>query len=448
MSISPTFILPQQVAEAISRLEAAGFEARIVGGSVRDFLRGVAPNDYDITTAALPEEVRKVFSDSTVVDTGIKHGTVTVILQGMPLEITTFRVEEGYTDHRHPGRVSFTDSLTADLGRRDFTVNAMAYSPSRGLFDPYEGQKDLAAGIIRCVGNPKERFDEDALRILRALRFSSCLGFPLEQTTRQAAWEVKDSLGFVSAERIFAELKKLLCGKDVKRVLLEEAGILGVVLPELLPMKGFDQRNYHHIYDVLTHTAVAVENLPPDPVLRLAGLFHDMGKPACFTLDSAGVGHFKGHPAVSAAMAEEILRRLKCDNDTRERVVRLVKWHDVVIEPNEKAVKRVLRQLSPDALEDLLWIKTADNLAQAPQWQGRIASYQIIRQLKNDILARQDCFSMKDLAIKGGDLLARGLTPGPRLGKALSAALEAVVEGNVANEKDMILAYLEKAGLI
>ena len=437
---------PEQVNTALRRLREAGYTACAVGGCVRDRLMGAEPKDYDVTTAALPEQTEAVFAGERIIETGLKHGTVTVLLGGLPIEITTFRVDGGYSDARHPDAVRFTPSLTEDLARRDFTVNAMAWSPEDGLADPFGGADDLRNRLIRCVGDPDTRFREDALRILRALRFAAVLGFRIEERTADALHRNRALLDKVSAERIAAELCKLLCGDGVKPILLEYADVLGVVLPELLPMRGFDQRNPHHIYDVLEHTAVVVENVPPEPMLRWAALLHDSGKPATFALDAKGVGHFFGHPKVSAALADAALRRLKLDNATRERVVLLVQYHDVQIEPTEKAVKRALGKLGEEAFFQLLALKRADNLAQSPEYRGRLALCDQLEAIAREILRREDCFSLRDLAVKGGDLIAAGLRPGPALGAALDALLDAVIDGRVENERDALLAFLQKEG--
>ena len=283
--------LPCEVKLAIAKLTEKGFEAYIVGGCVRDSLMKCTPKDYDITTSANPEEVKNVFKEYRVVETGLKHGTVTVIVRGMPLEITTFRIDSEYLDHRHPKNVTFTKSLKEDTARRDFTMNALAYNDEKGLCDFYGGKVDIENKIIRCVGDANKRFNEDALRIMRALRFSSVLGFDIEENTKNAMFNNKHLLKNISSERLAGELVKLLCGANVKKILLEYIDIIGVFIPELLPMKGFEQHNRHHIYDVWTHTAVAIENIDASPVLRLAALFHDAGKPDCFFMKN-GEGHF------------------------------------------------------------------------------------------------------------------------------------------------------------
>jgi tRNA nucleotidyltransferase (CCA-adding enzyme) len=436
--------LPAGVSRALSMLEGAGYEAFIVGGCVRDALRGITPKDYDITTSALPEETKSVFRDYRVIETGIQHGTVTVMMDGMPLEITTYRTEGTYSDNRHPDSVSFTTSLREDVARRDFTMNAIAYSPVRGLIDHFGGAEDIRGGIIRCVGDPDTRFREDALRMMRGIRFASALGFAIEEKTAAAIRENKERISAVSAERIRVELTKLLCGANVKNVLMDWWDVLGVVIPEILPMHGFDQRTPYHIYDVWEHTAVAVSETPPVTHLRLSALLHDIGKPPSFFTDEKGVGHFYGHPAVSEKMAEEILARLKYDNVTRRRVVTLVREHDRIIEPTETAVKRALFRLTPEVFFNLLIIKRADNLAQSPNYRDRLATYDRIESMAQDILERNECISVATLAVNGGDLIALGMKPGKEIGEMLSLLLEQVIRGDLANDRDELLTYVKK----
>ena len=388
---------PEQVEYVLSRLREAGFAAYAVGGCVRDRLRGVEPKDYDVATAAVPERVEAIFTDTRVIPTGAKHGTVTVFCTGLPVEVTTFRVDGTYSDGRRPDAVAFTPSLTEDLARRDFTINAMACGADGVLVDPFGGRADLEAGVIRCVGDPDTRFREDALRILRALRFSSVLGFHIEAETAAALRRCKALLEKVSAERVAGELQKLLCGGDVRRVLTEYADVLGVALPEL----SFT-------------AAAAVERTPPEPVLRWAALFHGSGKP--FLLDAA-------------------LRRLRLDNATRERIVLLAEWHDRLIEPSERAVKRALRRLGPEAFAQLIALKRADD----PACDG-------LERLAVEILEKGACFSLEDLAVRGGDLIAAGMAPGPALGEALDTLLNAVIDGALPNERDALMAYLKKEG--
>ena len=431
--------LPDTVKKLIERLEKKGHEAYAAGGCVRDSLLGKTPHDYDITTSALPDEVASLFSDMTVIPTGIKHGTVTVICDKIPYEITTYRTESKYSDGRRPDCVGFTKSLRNDSARRDFTINAMAYNDNDGLVDFFGGRNDLKNGIIRCVGDPDARLTEDALRILRAIRFESVLGYRSEKATCAALHRNLAFLKNVSAERTAVELKKLICGKDVRRVILEYADILGAVIPEILPMRGFDQKNYHHIYDVLEHTAYATEAVKAVPELRLAAFFHDIGKPAAFTVDENGTGHFKGHPEISALMTDRILRRLKFSNDERTLIVTLVRYHDRMIEPNEKAVRRAINKLSPDIFFMLLDLKRADNLAQAPKFRDRQMLYNDTEKIAKDIISRGDCISKKTLAINGNDLIDAGITEGRQIGKILDVLFEKVLEGSLENKKDLLL---------
>ncbi len=438
-------MLPEAVKNALSRLNAAGYDAYLVGGCVRDRLMGMLPHDYDIATSAEPGEVKAVFSGEKCIDTGIRHGTVTVLLSGEPVEITTFRAEDSYSDHRHPDSVRFTRSLREDLARRDLTVNAAAMDADGNVFDPFGGQADLQAGILRAVGDPDRRFQEDALRILRTLRFSATLGFSIEPRTVEAMRRHRSQMRYVSAERIFTELTKLLCGKYVRPVLTQYVDVLGVALPELLPMEGFDQRNYHHIYDVLEHTARVVENVPPEPRLRWAALFHDAGKPGCFTLDEDGVGHFKGHAEKSRVLADGALRRLKMDNDTREAVDRLIRFHDWPIEPEFPTVRRALGKLGPEGFRDLLVLKRADNLAQNPAFQDRLQTYDALQAMAEQILAEQQAFSLKDLVVGGDDLRSLGMAPGPEMGKLLNRLLDDVISDRLPNEREALLAKARKA---
>ena len=436
--------LPQQVHTTLSLLTAAGFEAYLVGGCVRDALLGCTPQDYDIATNALPDEVAAVFCDHRVIETGLKHGTVTVLLGELPIEITTYRVDLGYSDGRHPDRVAFTPNLRDDLARRDFTVNAMAYHPERGLTDCFGGQADLAAGLLRCVGEPETRFSEDALRILRLLRFAAKLGFAVEERTAKAALALRDTLRKVSAERIQKELTSLLLGAHAGEILVQYADIFGVFLPELLVCMNFLQHNPHHRYDVLTHLAKAVDASPTDPVLRLAALLHDVGKPDCFTMDENGVGHFYAHADRSAALAEQILTRLRYDNETKRQVVLLVAAHDRPIEPNERSVKRALNRLEPALFFKLLALKRADCIGQGLTHPERLESYDRIEMIARRLLSEEVCFSLRDLAVSGDDLLCAGVPQGKQIGQTLQRLLDAVIDGSVANEKSALLTYLNQ----
>ena len=438
--------LPPQVRTALDRLEAAGYEAWLVGGCVRDALMGRTPGDSDLTSASLPEETAAVFAGERIIETGLQHGTVTVLLDGMPLEITTFRVDGAYADARHPDAVTFTRSLREDLARRDFTMNAVAWSPRAGLSDPFGGAADIRARVIRCVGDPDERFREDALRILRCLRFAAVLGFEIEPATAAAARANSALLGRISAERVTAELKKLVCGADVRRVVLEHTEVLGAVLPEMLPLRGFDQRNPNHCFDILEHCAAACEAVPAEPTLRLAALLHDLGKPDCFFIGEDGLGHFYGHAERGAEIVDPLLRRLRFDNESRAEITALVRLHDLRIEPTEKAVLRALRKYGPELYFRLMQLKRADALAHAPgeNRDARVAHSATLERLGRALLAQNACFTLRDLAVNGSDLLSAGLVPapGPAVGQALDALLDAVADGRVPNEKAALLAYL------
>ncbi len=435
--------MPEEVKTAISKLTQNGFEAYIVGGCVRDSLLGDKPKDYDITTSAEPEEVEKIFSNYRVIETGIKHGTVTVLINKMPLEITTFRIDSDYSDNRHPTNVTFTKSLEEDTARRDFTMNALAYNDERGICDFYGGSEDIKNKIIRCVGDSNQRFNEDALRIMRAIRFSSVLGFKIEDNTKRAIFQNKELLKNISSERIANELVKLLCGENVRKVLLEYIDVLGVVIPELLPMKGFDQRNIHHIYDILEHTAVAVENIEPTPILRLTALFHDIGKPKCFFMKN-GEGHFYGHSEVGAKMTENILSRLKFDNNTKNTVTKLVKIHDVQIEETEAAVKRCMNKHTSEIFFMLLKMKRADTLAQSPICRDRLEYLDRLEKTAREIIAQNACFSLKDLTINGSDLIEMGFKPGREIGVILKNLLDEVIGGKLPNKKEELIKFTKE----
>lgn len=427
----------------INKLISSGFEAYAVGGCVRDLLMGKSADDIDITTSAVTDEIKKVFSSHKIIETGIKHGTVTVFVNAVPFEITTYRLESTYSDNRHPDRVVFTKKLTDDLSRRDFTVNSIAFNGCNGFADPFGGRKDIERKIIRCVGNADERFKEDSLRILRALRFSSVLGFEIEEETKKAIFNNRRLINNVSKERIFTELSKMLCGKNIKNVLTEYSSVLGEIIPEINAMKGFEQHNFHHIYDVLTHTAVVVENTPPLLNLRLAALFHDISKPLCFSLDSDGTGHFYSHVSKSAEIAEKVLTDLRCDNKTKDAVIRLVKAHDTPIEESERIIKRRLNSLGEELFFDLIALKRADTAGLAPEFAVRNAHFDRLEEIAREILTKEDCFSLKHLAVNGNDLINLGLK-GKQIGETLKALLEAVIDGRVENKKEILLKYLSE----
>ena len=371
--MSTRLCLPPAVAAVLSRLQSGGFAAYVVGGCVRDSLLRNTPADWDVTTAARPEEILSLFADHRTIAVGQQHGTIGVLTDIGVVEITTFRVESGYSDSRRPDAVAFVTDVTDDLARRDFTVNAMAYNDVEGLVDPFRGQEDLAARRLRCVGEAKTRFSEDALRILRGLRFAAILGFSIEENTARALHETGPLLQHIAPERVAAELARLLCGENVLAILEEYRDVLAVVLPEVVPMFDFEQRSPYHIYDVYRHTLHALAAAPADPLIRWAVLLHDCGKPHTFTIDEAGVGHFKGHADVSVSLADAALKRLRLDNDTIYNVTELIKYHDRPVLPTAPAVKRVLNRLGEAQLRRLIEVKRADNAAHAPETDTRTA---------------------------------------------------------------------------
>ena len=442
MNHTLNIIPPAPVQTALDTLNAAGFEAFVVGGCVRDALRGAAPHDWDCTTNAKPDEICACFRDYHVIETGLQHGTVTVVIEHMPIEITTYRIDGVYADHRRPDSVTFTDSLTDDLARRDFTVNAMAFHPQKGLIDPFHGADDLKRGVIACVGNPRDRFDEDGLRILRAMRFSSVLDFQIAPETADAVHAQKELLHHISAERIDTELTKLLCGIGAERVLTEFSDVLFTVLPELEPMHGFDQKNPHHDYDVYTHTLKAVAAVPPEPVLRWAALLHDSGKPHCFTEDERG-GHFYGHAVISKEIARRALHAMKCDRKRLDRVLLLIERHDTVWNGTDKQLKRTVRLIGFDAAYQLILLHKADVNAQAECYRAeRIAAADGLLERLDALKAADACMSLKKLAVTGGDLLALGIPQGREIGVRLNQLLEQVMDGALPNERETLLAYL------
>ena len=434
--------IPENVRAVLNTLEAAGYEAWCVGGCVRDALLGKSPDDWDVASSARPEETLAAFG-ARAVPTGLRHGTVTVRTESGPVEVTTYRIDGAYRDHRRPESVAFTRSLEEDLARRDFTVNAVALNLQGELRDPFGGREDLRRGILRCVGDPDRRFQEDALRILRGLRFAAALGLTIEPETAAAIRRNRESLNDIAPERIQTEFFKLLPGKGAAEVLRGWPEVFGVFWPELLPMVGFGQRNRHHCYDVWEHTLHALDAVPGDPVLRCTMLLHDVGKPACFTLDEAGVGHFYGHPAVSRALADRMLRRLKCAAEFRETVVRLVEWHDRDIPRTDRSIRRALRILGEKDLRRLILVKRGDNFGQAPAYWDRQKELDRAEKILDKLLAEDACFSLKQLAVNGRDLLALGLS-GPAVGAALEELLEKVMDGALPNEREALLEALRE----
>lgn len=432
--------LPEYVLDCVNALEQAGYAAYVVGGCVRDDCLGLPPHDFDLCSSALPEQAEAVFAGWKLVLSGKKHGTVGVVTEGGVVEITTFRTEGEYRDNRHPDWVAFVTDIEADLARRDFTVNAMAYSPLRGYADPFGGREDLKQGILRAVGDPQRRFREDSLRILRGVRFAVRYGLTVEEETEKAMLSCAYLMENLARERVFEELCKLLplvTAADLKRF----APILGSVIPELGPTVGFDQRSPHHAYDLFTHIAHVVEGVPGDLALRWAALLHDVGKITTFTLDESGRGHFYGHAGISAEMADAVLRRLKAPTALREEVALLIGRHMTKLEPEKKRLRRWLGRLGWETVEKLLCLQEADMGSKGTGKREEMAQFSQIRQILEEIRAENACLSLKDLAVNGHDLMALGYS-GKQIGEALNRLLEAVLEEQVENERDALLSYL------
>ncbi|MCL2248541.1 MAG: CCA tRNA nucleotidyltransferase [Oscillospiraceae bacterium] len=439
-----TINLPNKVKYIIKTLEASGFKAYAVGGCIRDSVMGKKPKDWDICTSALPEKTMEIFKSETVIPTGLHHGTVSLLLSGKLYEITTFRTDGVYSDNRRPDTVSFVTDLKADLSRRDFTINALAYNPSEGLIDPFSGIKDIERKMIRCVGDADKRFTEDALRIMRALRFSSKLSFEIEPITQEAIKRNRKLLQNIAVERIAVELDGLLIGGNVAEILTGYSEVLEVLIPEITPMIGFEQNNSYHHLDVWKHTVKAVESVPPDRILRLTMLFHDIAKPQCYS-ETNGGGHFYGHPKVSSEMARKILRRLKYDTRTIKTVTELIYYHDTDIALSEKSVKRWLRKLGEKNLRMLCSAKRADALAKSKErLNSQIEEIETIEKLIDKIIVEESCFSLKDLAITGKDLIDHGIPEGGLIGEVLNELLEMVIDEKSENTREELLKNVTK----
>ncbi len=426
--------IPGDVLEIICRLEDKGFEAHVVGGCVRDTLLGDTPEDWDVTTSALPEDVKSIFDHTA--DTGIKHGTVTVVSQNTTCEVTTYRLDGEYRDGRHPEEVSFTRSLEEDLKRRDFTINAMAYSPKRGLTDLFGGRADLEKKVIRAVGDPEKRFGEDALRMMRAVRFSARLGFDIEDDTKDAIAKLSSNLGLVSNERIREELMKLLTSPNPGKLRdLYGLGLTGVFLPEFDVMMETPQNTPHHIYTVGEHTVRAVENIRPDPILRLTMLLHDVSKPKCRTTDASGRDHFKGHPVEGEKDSKNILRRLKFDNHTIKKVSRLVRFHDANPKAKKTSVRRLVAEAGRECYPWLFEIKKADISAQSMYHRKeKLSLLEVYEKYYHEIINDKDPLETGDLAISGRDLKQMGIKEGKMIGMILNDLLEMAIEDPSVND--------------
>ena len=444
----------------IDALEKSGYEAYIVGGCVRDAIMGREPGDWDICTSALPEKVAEVFENLTdaetnyhihVVPTGIKHGTVTIVLRSVKhsaddnnaietYEVTTFRSDGEYKDMRRPESVEFVRDVKEDLKRRDFTMNAIAYSVNEGkVIDPFGGTGDIEEKTIRCVGNTMERFSEDALRVMRAVRFSSQLGFSIENGTEKAMKDCSNLLCHIAAERIRVEFDKLLCGPGAADVLRKNRQIIMEFIPEIEPMFELDQENPFHLYDVWEHTLHAVDNIEPDVVLRLAAFFHDIGKPPCKIVDK-GWGHFYGHEKVGSDIANAVMHRLKYDNLTRKTVVNLIAKHGIVFNPAGKQASRLLHRLGEEDLRRLISLERADVKSQHPNYvDERLTMIGVFEEKVDCLIEQGKCFSMKDMAVDGRDIMALGVKEGKEIGRIKNELLSLVIDGELENSRDVLI---------
>lgn len=446
--------IPSGANEIIHSLQNNGYEAFLVGGCVRDSILCRPIHDYDITTSATPDEMMEVFKDKRIIETGLQHGTITIVIDGEPYEVTTYRIDGNYSDSRRPDKVTFTKSLEEDLKRRDFTINAMAYNDEVGLVDPFNGMEDIKYHKIQCVGKPEDRFSEDALRILRAIRFASQLSFVLEPNTDYVLHKMYQNLENISVERVNSEFCKIAVSSDfcVQMVLYDD--VLSLFIPEIKDMFDFSQNNPYHIYDVWNHTVHAVqayscdceEDLNPiDLITSLAVFFHDIGKPHCCQDGEDGIRHFKGHGRVSADMTDKIMKRLRFDNDTREKVVQLVYYHDATFEVGEKYIKRWLNKIGEEQFRRLLNVRRADIKAQADMDQRtRLQKIDNIGYILEEVLQDDECFSLKDLAVNGKDLITIGYKPGKEIGEVLNNLLDSVISGEYINEKEKLLEIAER----
>lgn len=431
--------LPEKVGELIQMLNDKGYSAYAVGGCIRDSLLGIEPADWDICTDALPEDMLRVFQGYRIIETGLKHGTITVMSDHTGYEITTFRIDGEYTDHRHPDRVSFVDRLECDLARRDFTINAMAYSEKDGLVDLFNGQKDLADGVIRCVGDPFQRFDEDALRIMRAVRFAAKYDMKIDEQTGEAIRKLCSSMQRVSPERLSAEMIKTLTGKACGRLMREYPEVFFTVIPDLRSIYRLNQRSRHHLYDVWEHTVRSVENVEASAVMRLTMLLHDTGKASTMTVDENGEGHFPGHGAVSAEIARRTLENLRLDRNTIETVVKLVEAHDLPLPNDRHVMLRRLNRFGEENLKRLIYIKEADRKATGTRDPEQLKEATAARlALLAQVLEEGCCFTLKDLAVNGHDIEAMGIQ-GKQIGSILHTLLEYVMDGKIDNSREALL---------
>ena len=445
------FNVPDDVCAIVKMLQTAGYEAYCVGGCVRDSLLGRPVHDWDICTNALPEQTKAVFNGFRTIETGLKHGTLTIMLNDVPYEITTYRIDGEYTDGRHPDTVEFTSDLKKDLSRRDVTINNLCYCPlTHHLIDEFGGVEDLKNKIIRCVGDPDARFKEDGLRIMRVIRFASVLGFSIEKNTSDAVLRNKTLLNNISVERIVSELNKLLCSDGACDILLRYKDVIAEFIPELVPCFDCEQNTDWHIYDVYTHICKAIQNAPNDLSVRLSLLLHDVCKPQCKTADEANIDHFYGHPSMSADAAFNILKRLKYDNKTIDEVVCLIKHHDMRFDLYDKKVyRRLISKLGAEMTEKLFEVMHADNAAQNPDRLEIAAdeALKIMKAMLSEVLEEENCFKIKDLAVNGNDLIELGIKPGPAFSLILNDLLNKVIEEKTENDKEKLIDYIKETYL-
>lgn len=447
MDTNARISLSTDVETLLDLLEGTGASAWVVGGYVRDALAGDDAHDVDVATSARWQDVARVCVDAgmRVYETGTAHGTVSVNTGRCIVEVTTYRIDGPYEDARHPASVSFVDSIELDLARRDFTFNALAYHPERGLLDPYDGCSDLKGGIIRTVGDPMKRFQEDPLRILRAVRFASRFGFAVDDRTESAMRRLAPLIGGVAAERIENEFSRMLLGDHACNAIIEWIDVIGVFIPEALPMKGFDQRTPYHIYDVLEHSAHAVGAAPARRITRYAAFFHDIGKPSVFTVDDEGIGHAKGHPQAGEAIARKALQRLRLKATDIDAICTLVALHQDIVPATPRGVRRMLNRMGGDVtlFRELLDVKRADAAAHAPDHRDRGAQADEVESVLEDVLKDRSAFRIADLQIDGNDVMACGIPCGPGVGAALRAALDEVMDDRIPNERDALLSFLD-----
>ena len=446
--------IPSGANEIIHTLQNNGYEAFLVGGCVRDSILGRPIHDYDITTSATPDEMMEVFKDKRIIETGLQHGTITILIDGGGYECTTYRIDGNYSDSRRPDSVTFTRSLKEDLNRRDFTINAMAYNDAVGLVDPFNGMEDIEHYKIRCVGKAEDRFSEDALRILRAIRFASQLGFVVDSDVSLSIHKMYKNLENISIERISSEFCKIALSSEFCIQIGSFREVFSLFIPEIKDMFCFQQNNPYHIYDVWNHTVCAVQAYecdcepdlnPIDLITSLAVFFHDIGKPHCYQDSDDGIRHFKGHGRVSADMTNEIMKRLRFDNDTREKVVELVYYHDATFEVGKKYVKRWLNKIGEEQFRRLLNVRRADIKAQADINHGtRLQKVDNILYILEEVLQDDECFSLKDLAVNGKDMIEIGYKPGKEIGEVLNNLLDSVISGENINEKEKLLEIAER----